>query len=225
MSQCSPKISQDIKSDIQCPPLKWPPFWPLPPSGPSTPNFSFHSTEIFDFRVAAKKQRKNYILPPPLTFFGKSKTKNWKISVEFKMVKSLNTRFLNKKKRFNIKVQHKKTNTFFHAKKKKIQKKANSIYLHAKIAMLLNKKKLKRKITKTPLYPRKKKDWETKKNKSTRYKCCCIWSFSKAGFKKKHKYIVRCSMPEWRVRNTNKKTVNLPQNWSLSQLFITYSRK
>ena len=29
--------------------------------------------------------------------------------------------------------------------KKKIQKKANSIYLHAKIAMLLNKKKLKRK--------------------------------------------------------------------------------
>ena len=53
------KISQDIKSDIQCPPLKWPPFWPLPPSGPFTQNFSFHSTEIFDFRVAAKKQRKN----------------------------------------------------------------------------------------------------------------------------------------------------------------------
>jgi len=74
------------------------------------------------------------------------------------MVKSLNTRFLNKKKRFNIKFQHKKTNTFFHAKKK-YKKKANSIYLHAKIAMLLNKKKqLKRKITKTPLYPRKKKD-------------------------------------------------------------------
>lgn len=59
------------------------------------------------------------------------------------MVKSLNTRFLNKKKRFNIKFQHKKTNTFFHAKK--IQKKANSIYLHAKIAMLLNKKKVKKK--------------------------------------------------------------------------------
>ena len=160
---------------------------PLGPLGPLyPPNFSFHSTEIFDFRVAAKKQRKNYILPPPLTFFGKSKTKNWKISVEFEMVKSLNTRFLNKKKRFNIKFQHKKNKHFLSRKtKKKIQKKANSIYLHAKIAMLLNKKKLKRKITKTPLYPRKKKDWETKKNKSTRYKCCCIWSFSKAGFKKK----------------------------------------
>jgi len=75
------------------------------------------------------------------------------------MVKSLNTRFLNKKKRFNIKFQHKKKQTLsFTQNKKKIQKKANSIYLHAKIAMLLNKKKLKRKITKTPLYPRKKKD-------------------------------------------------------------------
>jgi len=75
------------------------------------------------------------------------------------MVKSLNTRFLNKNKRFNIKFQHKKKQTLsFTQNKKKIQKKANSIYLHAKIAMLLNKKKLKRKITKTPLYPRKKKD-------------------------------------------------------------------
>jgi len=51
--------------------------FPLGPLGSLyPPNFSFHSTEIFDFRVAAKKQRKNYILPPPLTFFGKSKTKN-----------------------------------------------------------------------------------------------------------------------------------------------------
>lgn len=127
MSQCSPKISQDIKSDIQCPPLKWPPFWPPSPLGPLgslyPPNFSFHSTEIFDFRVAAKKQRKNYILPPPLTFFGKSKTKNWKISVEFKMVKSLNTRFLNKKKRFNIKFQHKKNKHFLSRKTKKKYKK------------------------------------------------------------------------------------------------------
>ena len=120
-----------------------PHFDPLPPSGPFTPNFSFHSTEIFDFRVAAKKQRKNYILPPPLTFFGKSKTKNWKISVEFKMVKSLNTRFLNKKKD-SILNSSIKTLSFMQ-NKKKIQKKANSIYLHAKIAMLLNKKKLKRK--------------------------------------------------------------------------------
>ena len=72
------------------------------------------------------------------------------------MVKSLNTRFLNKKKDSILNSSIKKTNTFFHAKKYK--KKANSIYLHAKIAMLLNKKKLKRKITKTPLYPRKKKD-------------------------------------------------------------------
>lgn len=55
------------------------------------------------------------------------------------MVKKSKYPFLNKKKRFNIKFQHKKTNTFFHAKKYK--KKANSIYLHAKIAMLLNKKK------------------------------------------------------------------------------------
>jgi len=80
------------------------------------------------------------------------------------MVKSLNTRFLNKKKRFNIKVQHKKTKHFLSRKnKKKNKKKANSIYLHAKIAMLLNKKKLKKKITKTPLYPRKKKRLRDKK--------------------------------------------------------------
>jgi len=61
------------------------------------------------------------------------------------MVKSLNTRFLNKKKDSILNSSIKKTNTFFHAKQKKIQKKANSIYLHAKIAMLLNKKKVKKK--------------------------------------------------------------------------------
>jgi len=74
------------------------------------------------------------------------------------MVKSLNTRFLKKKKRFNIKFQHKKTNTFFHAKKK-IQKKGQFNLLACKNSdVAKQKKKLKRKITKTPLYPRKKKD-------------------------------------------------------------------
>merc|ERR1712008_501386 len=51
-------------------------------------------------------------------FFWQIQNKKLKISVEFKMVKSLNTRFLKKKNRFNIKFQHKKTSTFFHAKKK-----------------------------------------------------------------------------------------------------------
>jgi len=112
------------------------------------------------------------------------------------MVKSLNTRFLNKKKDSTIKFQHKKTNTFFHAKK--IQKKGQFNLLACKNSEVAKKKKrLKRKITKqTPSTPGKKKIERQKKNKSTRYKCCCIWSFSKAGFKKKHKYIVRCSMPE-----------------------------
>jgi len=149
MSQCSPKISQDIKSDIQCPPLKWPPFWPPSPLGPLgslyPPNFSFHSTEIFDFRVAAKKQRKNYILPPPLTFFGKSKTKNWKISVEFKMVKSLNTRFLNKKKDSILNSSIKKTNTFFHAKQKKNTKKGQFNLLACKDSDVAKQKKVKKK--------------------------------------------------------------------------------
>ena len=50
MSQCSPKISQDIKSDIQCPPLKWPPFWPPSPSGPlgpSTPQTSLFTQQKY----------------------------------------------------------------------------------------------------------------------------------------------------------------------------------
>ena len=55
------------------------------------------------------------------------------------MVKKSKYPFLNKKKDSILNSSIKKTNTFFHAKKYK--KKANSIYLHAKIAMLLNKKK------------------------------------------------------------------------------------
>ena len=102
---------------------------------------------------------------------------------------------MNKKKRFNIKFQHKKNKHFL--SRKKIQKKGQFNLLACKDSdVAKQKKKLKRKMTKTPLYPRKKKIKRQKKNKSTRYKCCCIWSFSKAGFKKKHKYIVRCSMPE-----------------------------
>lgn len=61
------------------------------------------------------------------------------------MVKSLNTRFLNKKKRFNIKVQHKKTNTFFHAKKKKIQKKGQFNLLACKDSDVAKQKKVKKK--------------------------------------------------------------------------------
>jgi hypothetical protein len=52
---------------------------PLGPLGPLyPPNFSFHSTEIFDFRVAAKKQRKKYILPPPQLFLANPKQKTEK---------------------------------------------------------------------------------------------------------------------------------------------------
>ena len=62
------------------------------------------------------------------------------------MVKSLNTRFLNKKKRFNIKFQHKKkTNTFFHAKQKKIQKKGQFNLLACKDSDVAKQKKVKKK--------------------------------------------------------------------------------
>ena len=61
------------------------------------------------------------------------------------MVKSLNTRFLNKKKRFNIKVQHKKTNTFFHAKKKKYKKKGQFNLLACKDSDVAKQKKVKKK--------------------------------------------------------------------------------
>lgn len=61
------------------------------------------------------------------------------------MVKSLNTRFLNKKKRFNIKVQHKKTNTFFHAKKKKNTKKGQFNLLACKDSDVAKQKKVKKK--------------------------------------------------------------------------------
>lgn len=61
------------------------------------------------------------------------------------MVKSLNTRFLNKKKRFNIKVQHKKTNTFFHAKQKKNTKKGQFNLLACKDSDVAKQKKVKKK--------------------------------------------------------------------------------
>jgi len=61
------------------------------------------------------------------------------------MVKSLNTRFLNKKKRFNIKVQHKKTNTFFHAKKTKKTKKGQFNLLACKDSDVAKQKKVKKK--------------------------------------------------------------------------------
>ena len=47
MSQCSPKISQDIKSDIQCPPLKWSPFWPLPPPRAPLPQTSLFTQQKY----------------------------------------------------------------------------------------------------------------------------------------------------------------------------------
>ena len=43
----APKISQDIKSDIQCPPLKWPPFWSLPPLGPLYPKLSLFTQQKY----------------------------------------------------------------------------------------------------------------------------------------------------------------------------------
>jgi len=55
------------------------------------------------------------------------------------MVKSLNTRFLNKKKDSTIKFQHKKTNTFFHAKK--IQKKGQFNLLACKNSEVAKQKK------------------------------------------------------------------------------------
>ena len=133
-----------------------------PPSGPSTQNFSFHSTEIFDFRVAAKKQRKNTTYyHHHLLFFGKSKTKNWKISVEFKMVKSLNTRFWTKKKDSILNSSIKKQTLSFTQKN---TKKGQFNLLACKDSdVAKQKKKLKRKITKTPLYPRKKKRLRDKK--------------------------------------------------------------
>merc|ERR1712008_80479 len=110
-----------------------------------------------------KTAQKHYILPPPLTFFGKSKTKNRKITVEFKMVKSLNTRFLKKKKDSILNSSIKKQTLSF--TQKKIQKKANSIYLHAKIALLLNKKKVKKKKKKKTPPPQRKKKKKKKKKK------------------------------------------------------------
>jgi len=62
--------------------------------------------------------------------------------------------------------------------------------------MLLNKKKLKRKITKTPLYPRKKKIERQKKIKALAINAVVFGLFQRLDLKKKHKYIVRCSMPE-----------------------------
>ena len=111
------------------------------------------------------------------------------------MVKSLNTRFLKKKKRFNIKFQHKKTNTFFHAKKN--TKKGQFNLLACKNSdVAKQKKKLKRKITKTPLYPRKKKIERQKKIKALAINAVVFGLFQRLDLKKKHKYIVRCSMPE-----------------------------
>lgn len=101
------------------------------------------------------------------------------------MVKSLNTRFLNKKKDSILNSSIKKNKHFLSRKtKKKIQKKANSIYLHAKIAMLLNKKKLKRKITKTPLYPRKKKIERQKKIKALAINAVVFGLFQRLDLKK-----------------------------------------
>ena len=57
--------------------------------------------------------------------------------------------------------------------------------MHAKIAMLLNKKKLKRKITKTPLYPRKKKIERQKKIKALAINAVVFGLFQRLDLKKK----------------------------------------
>ena len=120
------------------------------------------------------------------------------------MVKSLNTRFLNKKKDSILNSSIKKQTLSF--TQKKIQKKGQFNLLACKNSdVAKQKKKLKRKITKTPLYPRKKKIERQKKIKALAINAVVFGLFQRLDLKKKHKYIVRCSMPEWRVRNTNKK--------------------
>jgi len=62
------------------------------------------------------------------------------------MVKSLNTRFLNKKKRFNIKFQHKKKQTLsFTQNKKKNTKKGQFNLLACKDSDVAKQKKVKKK--------------------------------------------------------------------------------
>jgi len=62
------------------------------------------------------------------------------------MVKSLNTRFLNKKKRFNIKFQHKKKQTLsFTQNKKKYKKRPIQYLLACKDSDVAKQKKVKKK--------------------------------------------------------------------------------
>lgn len=90
---------------------------------------------------------------------------------------------MNKKKRFNIKFQHKKTNTFFHAKKYK--KKGQFNLLACKDSdVAKQKKKLKRKMTKTPLYPRKKKIKRQKKIKALAINAVVFGLFQRLDLKK-----------------------------------------
>ena len=61
------------------------------------------------------------------------------------MVKSLNTRFLNKKKDSILNSSIKKTNTFFHAKQKKNTKKGQFNLLACKDSDVAKQKKVKKK--------------------------------------------------------------------------------